>query len=106
MEIKQSYQIYELLQEKIEKTEYKFIICKNIKKFRTELYNGYKEKFPKAEGINNPYSTDNVCSYLGISRVHYKRIENENDKNKNITLDNLIKLSYILNKKLDDFLIE
>ena len=50
------------------------------------------------------YSTESVSAYLGISKIHYKRLENENDKCKYITLDNLIKLAYIFDKKLDDFI--
>ena len=103
MEIKQIYQIYELL-DNINSYQYRVIICRNIKKFRLDLYNKYKSIHKGVEGTNNPYSTDNVSAYLGISKVHYKRIENDNDKCKYISIDNLIKLSHIFNKKLDDFL--
>ena len=103
METKQIYQIYELL-EKLDSYEIRNKICRNIKKYRLELYNRYKSVNKGVEGSENPYSTENISSYLGISKIHYKRLENENDKCKYITLDNLIKISYILNKKLDDFL--
>ena len=103
MEVKQSYQIYEIL-ENIDKETYRKVICKNIKNFRLELYNQYKKEYNNAESSNNPYSTENVSSYLELSKVHYKRLENENDSNKYVSLDNLIKLSYIFDKKLDDFL--
>ncbi len=103
MEIKQIYQIYELL-DKLDSYEIRIKICRNIKKFRLELYNQYKTVNKGVEGSENPYSTENISAYLGISKIHYKRLENENDKCKYITLDNLIKISYIFNKKLDDFL--
>ena len=103
METKQIYQIYELL-EKLDSYEIRNKICRNIKKYRLELYNKYKSVNKGVEGSENPYSTENISAYLGISKIHYKRLENENDKCKYITLDNLIKISYILNKKLDDFL--
>ncbi len=93
MNIKQSYQIYEII-EKID----------NIKFYRQKLYKMYKEQYKGAEGLNNPYSTENISSYLGMSKVHYKRLENKNDKCKFISLDNLIKLSYIYGITLDDFL--
>lgn len=105
MDIKQIYQIYDIL-ESIKAYKFRSIICKNMKKFRLELYNKYKEKNHGVEGLENPYSTDNISSYLGISKVHYKRLENENDSSKYISLDNLIKLSYIFDKKLDDFINE
>ena len=44
-----------------------------------------------------------MIEYAGET-VFYKRIENENDKCKYISIDNLIKLSHIFNKKLDDFI--
>lgn len=105
MEIKQIYQIYELL-DSINSYHYRVIICRNIKKYRLELYNKYKTIHKGVEGTDNPYSTDNVSSYLKISKVHYKRIENDNDKCKYVSVDNLIKLSLIFDKKLDDFLRE
>ena len=43
-------------------------------------------------GSNNPYSTENIADYLQISKVHYKRLENELDNHKYINLLNLIKL--------------
>ena len=103
MEIKQAYQIYESL-EGFDQKQIRKIICNNLKKYRLELYNRYKERYNGAEGNSNPYSTINRASYLGISQVHYKRLENENDKSKYIGIDNLIKLSIVFNKKLDDFL--
>ena len=105
MEIKHVYQIYELV-EKINIEEERKIICRNIKKIRKQLYNNYKEQYHGVQGYQNPYSTENVSSYLGISKVHYKRLENEKDKCKYVTLDNLIKLSYIFDKKVDDFINE
>lgn len=100
--VMQSYEIYEILNN-VNLSEYRYNICKNIKNIRKEHYEKYKQQYPGSEGDRNPYSTENVASYLGLSKVHYKRLENENDKNKFITLDNLIKLSIIHNVDLKDF---
>ncbi len=105
MEVKEVYEIYNLLEE-INSYDYKKRICRNMKKFRLELYNKYKEKHKGVEGTENPYSTDSISNYLNITKVHYKRLESETDENKYISLDNLIKLSYIFNKSLDDFIKE
>lgn len=85
----------------IDKDEINRTICKNMRESRTVNYEKFKLKHPHEE---NPYSVDNIASVLNISKVHYKRLENYNDKSKNITLYRLIMLSKIYNKKLDDFL--
>lgn len=102
MEVNQVYQIYEILEE-VNIQQKRKAICKNIRKYRLELYNKYKEKY-KRVGPDNPYSVFNISGYLEISESHYKRIENENDSFNFVSINNLIKLSYILNKKIDDFL--
>ena len=103
--LKQIYQIYEEV-DNLNVKEKRKTICKNIKRIRKDLYNNYKELYHGVEGIQNPYSTENVSSYLGISMVHYKRLENEKDTCKNITLDNLIKLSLIFDTNLQEFLLD
>ena len=102
MKLKQIYQIYEDLED-INIIKNRKIICRNIKKYRLELYNKYKEEYEKRRGSENPYSTENIASYLNISDGYYRKLESERDKHKYISIDNLIKLAYIFNKKLDDF---
>ena len=103
MEVRQIYQIYEILEEiDISKKRYK--ITENQKKYRVNLYKNYKEENEGRISYNNPYSVFNISGYLGISESHYRRIESKNDKNNNISLNNLIKLSYVFNIKLDEFL--
>ena len=53
METKQIYQIYELL-EKLDSYEIRNKICRNIKKYRLELYNRYKSVNKGVEGSENP----------------------------------------------------
>lgn len=103
MATEQMYQILEVL-DNINITDKRKSICMNIKNFRKQKYDEYKKQNKGANGINNPFSTENVASYLGISKVHYKRIENPKEKFKFITLENLIKLGYIFNKELTDFI--
>lgn len=103
MQIKQIYQIYKSLEE-LKFNETRKIICKNLRKFRLELYDKYKEYNKCAERYENPYSIENVAAYLNLSKTHFKRLENENDINKNITLCNLVKLSIIFDKDIADFL--
>jgi len=103
METKQIYQIYEIL-EGIDILKNRIKISENIKKYRLILYKKYKEENDGRMGYNNPYSVFNISGYLGISEGHYRRLEAKNDKHKYISLDNLIKLSYIFNVRLDDFL--
>lgn len=104
MEVKQIYQIYELLED-YDNIKYRKIICKNMKKYRKELYNKYKEEY-KRRAAENPYSTVNMAAYLDVSEIYFRRLESENDMHKKINIDNLIKLSIILDKALEDFLIE
>lgn len=97
--------LYHELQEEINKfnKEDVFItICKNIKKFRLERYNEFKNK--NSNNTINPYSTENISALLDYNHNHYKRFESENDSTKRIPLEKLIKLAIILDKNLDDFL--
>ena len=103
MKILEIYQIYEKL-DGLNIKDVRYNICKNLQKFRLESYSKYKDKHPGAVGSQNPYSTENMADYLNISKVHYKRLENKNDDHKYISLENLIKLSYIFDKSLNDFL--
>lgn len=78
------------------------IICKNIKKYRLEKYNEFKQN--KNNGTLNPYTTENIAALLDYYHNHYKRFESENDSIKKIPLEKIIKLSIILEKSLDDFI--
>ena len=89
-----------------ENKSYRNVICRNIKKFRIEYYNEFKNQNGNARGIYNPYSVDNISYLLDMSKVHYKRLESETDINKHISLDNLMILKEIYDKSLDDFLKE
>ncbi len=102
MQVLEIYQIYEKL-DNFNINDYRYKICKNLQRFRLDSYNKYKE-IKGAVGRNNPYSTENIADYLQISKVHYKRLENELDNHKYISLLNLIKLSIIFDKSLDEFL--
>lgn len=93
------------LQDKISevnKDEIYEIICKNIKKYRLEKYNEFKQN--KNNGTINPYTTENIAALLDYNHNHYKRFESENDSTKKIPLEKIIKLSIILEKSLDDFI--
>mgnify|MGYP002644279548 CR=1 FL=1 len=70
--------------------EFKAIICNNIKNFR-------KEKGMRLMDL---------AEILDISPEYLKRIESPNDEKKNCSLSLLYKISIILDKKLDDFLID
>lgn len=100
MKINNAFDLFDLV-DKNSPQDYKINICKNMRKFRIEKYNQFKSE---NKGIENPYSVDNISELLGISKVHYKRLENINDKCKHINLDKLIILSIIYEKKLDDFI--
>lgn len=76
-------------------------ICKNIKKFRIEKYNEFKLK---NSNLINPYSTEKIAELLDYNHNHYKRFESENDSTKKIPLEKLVKLSIILDKKIEDFI--
>ena len=78
------------------------IICKNIKKYRLEKCNEFKQN--KNNGTLNPYTTENIAALLDYNHNHYKRFESENDSTKKIPLEKIIKLSIILEKSLDDFI--
>jgi len=92
------------LKEKLNKVNKEMLyvrICKNIKKFRLEKYNEFKNK--NSNNIN-PYSTEKIAELLDYNHNHYKRFESENDSTKKIPLEKLVKLSIILEKSLDDFI--
>lgn len=77
-------------------------ICKNIKKFRLQRYNEFKKG--NYSSTINPFSTENIAELLEYNHTHYKRFESENDNTKIIPFDKLVKLSIILDVKLEDFL--
>lgn len=70
--------------------EFKAIICNNIKVYRKE------------KGIR----LMDLAELLDVSPEYLKRIESPNDTKKNCSLTLLYKISIILNKKIDDFLID
>ena len=71
-------------------SEFKEIICKNIKKYRKEL---------------NIKLMD-LAELLDVSPEYLKRLESHSDTRKTCSLKMLYKLSIIFNKKLDDFFKE
>lgn len=77
-------------------------ICKNIKKYRLEKYQEFKNT--NSNNTINPYSTENIAALLDYNHNHYKRFESDTDSTKRIPLNKLVKLCIILDKKLDDFL--
>lgn len=79
-------------------------ICKNIKKYRLEKYNQFKNQNFNNINTINPFSTEKIAELLDYNHNHYKRFESENDSTKQIPFDKLVKLSIILDKTLDDFL--
>lgn len=103
MHIKQIYEIYENIED-FDMDKLKIIICDNMKQLRLKHYEEYMKNNNGARGFENPYSTENIANYLDMSKVHYKRLENRNDKNKNISLKNLIVLSLIYEIPLDEFM--
>lgn len=100
MKIEKPIDLFELVDEKFPK-DYKSTICKNMRKFRLENYKKIKEN---NKHVENPYSVDNIAELLKTSKVHYKRLENINDKCKYINLEKLIILSIIYQKSLEEFL--
>jgi len=77
-------------------------ICKNIKKFRVEKYNEFKNL--NSNSSLNPYSTEHIAALLDYNHNHYKRFESETDSTKHIPLEKIIMLAIILEKNVDDFL--
>ena len=97
-----SFQELQDLLQNVNKEEMYVNICRNIKKFRLEKYNEFKK-----QNLNtsiNPYSTENISALLDYNHNHYKRFESENDSTKMIPLEKLVKVSIILDKRLDDFI--
>ncbi len=86
---------------KINKQEMYITICKNIKMYRLQRYNEFKKE--NIQNTINPFSTENIAALLEYSHTHYKRFESENDSTKMIPLDKLVKLSIILDQKIEDF---
>lgn len=70
--------------------DFKAIICNNIKVYRKE------------KGIR----LMDLAEILDVSPEYLKRIESPNDTKKNCSLTLLYKISLILDKKIDDFLID
>lgn len=70
--------------------EFKAIICNNIKVYR-------KEKNMRLMDL---------AEMLDVSPEYLKRIESPNDTKKNCSLTLLYKISLILDKKIDEFLID
>lgn len=70
--------------------DFKAIICDNIKNYR-------KEKGMRLMDL---------AEILGVTPEYLKRIESPNDDKKNCSLTLLYKISIILDKKIDDFLID
>lgn len=70
--------------------EFKSTICNNIKVYR-------KEKGMRLMDL---------AEQLDVTPEYLKRVESPNDTKKNCSLALLYKISIILDKKLDDFLID
>lgn len=70
--------------------DFKSIICENIKYYRNE----------------NGMSLAELANQLEISTEYLRRIESPNDEKKCCSLNILYKIACILDKSLDDFLIE
>lgn len=87
---------------KIDKDEIYETICKNIKKYRLEKYNEFKNN--NSSSVINPFSSESIAELLDYNHNHYKRFESETDSTKMIPLEKLVKLSIILNVNIDDFL--
>ena len=99
MEVKSTYDLYVLIEQQ-KPGNYQKTICENMKNFRLQKYNEFKQK---NKGVDNPYSVDSISEILGISKVHYKRLENKNDKSKCVNIEKLLILSIVYDKNIDDF---
>lgn len=87
---------------KIDKEDLYITICKNIKVFRLQRYKEFKES--NSSSTINPFSTENIAALLDYNHNHYKRFESDGDSTKEIPFLKLVKLSIILDKKIDDFI--
>lgn len=87
---------------KINKEELYTTICRNIKKYRLQRYNEFKNQ--NSQNTINHFSSENIAALLDYNHNHYKRFESETDSTKMIPLDKLVKLSIILDKSLEDFI--
>lgn len=95
---------FEELKTKMDKfnlADYQAIICKNIKKFRKDLYEENKEYY-KNKGLKNPYSAQSMAELLEISYEYYKRLESY-DKTKPISIKLFFKVAFLLDKNVEDF---
>lgn len=97
-----SYQKFQELISQVDKKQLYCTICSNMKTFRLEKYNEFKNQ--QTHSYINPFSTENISALLDYNHNHYKRFESENDSVKVIPLEKLVKLAIILDKKIDDFL--
>lgn len=86
----------------INKEDLYITICKNIKVFRLQRYNEFKNQ--DSQNTINPFSSENIAALLDYNHNHYKRFESESDTTKMIPLDKIVKLSIILDRELDDFI--
>ena len=81
-------------------SDYQATICRNMKRFRKDLCDEYKEKYPNQR---NPYTTQSIAELLGISHEYYKRLESY-DRSKPISIKLFLKVVVLLNKNINDFL--
>jgi len=81
-------------------SDYQAKICKNMKKYRKEMYEEFKLKYPN---VKNPYSTQSISELLGISHEYYKRLESY-DKSKPISIKIFLKMVVLLEKNIEEFL--
>jgi len=81
-------------------SDYQATICRNMKKFRKELCEEFKLKYPN---LNNPYTTLAISELLGISHEYYKRLESY-DKSKPISIKLFFKVMVLFDKDINSFL--
>lgn len=86
----------------IRKEELYETICKNIKKFRLQRYNEFKNQ--NSQNTINSFLNENITTLLDYNHNHYKRFESKSDNTKMIPLEKIVKLSIILDKKINDFI--
>lgn len=96
-----SYQEIQQLLAKTDINQTYRTICKNIKKYRLEKYNFFREN--NFNSSLNPYSSENIAALLNYNHNHYKRFESNSDSTKRIPLEKLIKLCIIFDRNIDDF---
>lgn len=79
-------------------------MCKNIKKYRLEKYTEYKKS--NHNNKINPYSSENIAALLDYNHNHYKRFESVNDSTRRMPLEKIVKLSIILEKSIEELMME